>query len=108
MARQTGLPSATMGTLLRPTVPSAEGDEPGETGGDPEAGGTAEGTKPAPAKRRKRSVPVGKTSPRNLHLSDEIHDRLWLTARKRKMSISAVAMLALDSYLPKLEIREAS
>jgi hypothetical protein len=69
-------------------------------------GGTAEGSRPIPQKRRKRSVPAGKTSPRNLHLSDEIHDRLWLTARKRKLSISAVAMLALDVYLPKLEIRE--
>jgi hypothetical protein len=41
-------------------------------------------------------------------LPQELHDRLWLTARKRRTSVSAVAILALDQYLPKLEIREAS
>jgi hypothetical protein len=49
-----------------------------------------------------------KGSPRNLRLPDDIYDRLWLTARKRRMSLSAVATLALDGYLPKLEIRDAS
>jgi hypothetical protein len=98
-----------MGTLLRPTVHEPAGDELADAAADPESrGGTAEEGKAAPKARKRRTAPTGKTRGFKIHLTEEIHDRLWLTARKRRMSVSAVAMLALDGYLPKLEIREAS
>ena len=100
MARNTGLGGAGS-ELLRVTaepvadVPPVEGEE---------QGGQAE-SNASRARRRKPATTAGKTKPRNVRLTDDVHDRLWLLARQRKQTVSAVANALLDSALPKWEIR---
>ena len=55
--------------------------------------------------RRVRTAPAGKTRARNLHLSDDVHDRLWLLARDRRTTVSAVANNLLDKALPRFEVK---
>ena len=95
MTRSTGLGAASL-ELLRPTAPPAEPRDgpsaPDELeAGDPEGRGD-----PAPEVR-----PTGKPKARNLHLTDDVHDRLWLLARQRKTTVSAVANDLLDKALPR-------
>jgi predicted transcriptional regulator len=42
---------------------------------------------------------------RKISLPDEVHDRLWLLARQRKQSVSAVANDLLDRALPRWELK---
>jgi hypothetical protein len=109
MARSTGLGPAGS-ELIRSTIPPADGNAPDDAVGDPESRGeTAEETKATPAKKgRKRSTPQGKTVPRKFVLSEEADERLWQTARKRKLTVSAVVNQLLLRHLPKWEVREAS
>lgn len=96
--------------MLRPTVPlvdpldsqSAPLDD-GETEG---RGGTTPESQPAPTRtRRKRTAPTGKTQGRKLHLTDDVHDRLWQYARQKKVSVSAAANELLDKTLPRYEVK---
>jgi hypothetical protein len=98
---------------LRPTVaaPTTEPDEPigldendGESGDNGESRGDVE-SRPKTT-RRKRTPPAGKTRARNLHLPDDLHDRLWQYARRKKLTVSAAAIQLLDRSLPTYEVRE--
>jgi hypothetical protein len=61
------------------------------------------------AKRRKRpSAPTGKTRSRNYYVTDEVHDRLLLYARERKLTLSAAANHVLHLGLPKYEVKRVS
>jgi hypothetical protein len=42
-----------------------------------------------------------------VHLSDDVHDRLWMLARQRKTTVSAVANDLLDKALPRWEVKRA-
>ncbi len=91
--------------LLRPTMQPET--IPAEVATDDQAetnesrGGDAKPT----AKTRKKRVPVGgETRGRKLHLPDGIHDRLWLLARQRRVSVSAVAADILDKNLPRYRV----
>ena len=42
---------------------------------------------------------------RNLHLTDDVHDRLFLLARHRRQTVSAVANDLLDRALPRWELK---
>ena len=64
--------------------------------------GSAE-AKPA-RKARKRPAVASKTTGRKLILPDDVHDRLWLLARQRKTSVSAVATDILDRNLPRFSV----
>jgi hypothetical protein len=99
---------------LRPTTTEGEViDEPPAPPDEIEAEGRGEGAveapdaQPAPAKasRSRRPKPAGKTKARNLHLTDDIHDRLWLLARQRRTTVSAVANDLLDKALPRWELK---
>jgi hypothetical protein len=91
--------------LLRSTAEPAENVPPddaeaegrGDQPGDPAAS-------PARARRR-RPAPAAKTKARNLRLSDDVHDRLFLLARQRKTTVSAVANELLDKALPRWEMK---
>lgn len=62
-------------------------------------------TKAGAPKARKKRVPVGGESRgRKLHLPDAIHDRLWLLARQRRTTVSAVAADLLDKNLPRFKV----
>lgn len=88
-----------------PAGPADAPDAPPDDAGPDPAGGPAEARAAAPrARRTRRAAPAGKTKPRSLHLPDDIHDRLWLLARKRKTTVSAVAADILDRNLPRLRI----
>lgn len=83
--------------------PDDAGDE-----GRGDAASDAPDTIPAPTRatgRRRRQAPAGKTKARNLHLSDDVHDRLWFLARQRKTTVSAVANDLLDKALPRFELK---
>jgi hypothetical protein len=95
-----------MGKLMRPTVPIADGNEQADTSADSESRG--ENAPAAPRARRRRVAPSGKTKGYKIQLTEEMHTRAWLTARKRKTSLSAVVMLALERDLPKLVISEVA
>jgi hypothetical protein len=108
MARTTGLGAASM-ELLRPTAPAeAPDDRPAPPdnveaeGHDDQAG---EAQSPPSRIRKKRLAPTGKTKARNLRLTEDVHDRLWLLARQRKQSVSAVANDLLDRALPRWELK---
>ena len=106
MARTTGLGAASL-ELLRPTAPAEppanvppddiETEERDDPAGELQA--------PPPKARRKRPAPAGKTKARNLRLTEDVHDRLWLLARQRKQSVSAVANDLLDRALPRWELK---
>jgi hypothetical protein len=57
-----------------------------------------------PRARRKRPPVPTATKGRKLHLPDEIHDRLWMLARQRRSTVSAVATELLDKALPRWTI----
>src|SRR5512144_3244933 len=104
MARTTGLGVASM-ELLRPTAPAEVEPTASDTPDEPEAEGRGDQPADAPAapsraRTRRRTAPVGKTKARNIRLSDDVHDRLWLLARQRKQTLSAVANELLDKTLP--------
>jgi hypothetical protein len=107
--RKTGLGALPAG-LLRPTTPPepAEPADPGEDAGGDGAqgrgGASGEARAAAPRTRRKRPPVGGETRGRKLHLPDEIHDRLWLLARQRKATVSAVAAELLDRALPRFTV----
>jgi hypothetical protein len=99
--------------LLRPTsapttveVETAGGDGPDEAEaegrGDQHADAQAA---PARTRARRRAAPAGKTKARNIRLSDDVHNRLWLLARQRKQRLSAVANELLDKTLPRWELK---
>jgi hypothetical protein len=94
--------------LMRPTTPH-ETIPPEPEAGPDEAGDQAEGqggaaeVKPARS-RRKRPVVASKTTGRKLILPDDVHDRLWLLARQRRQSVSAVAAEILDRNLPRFQV----
>jgi len=46
----------------------------------------------------------GETKGRKIHLADSIHDRLWLLARQRRTTVSAVAADILDKNLPRFKV----
>jgi hypothetical protein len=103
--------------LLRPSVPPAgpvDAEPPAEAGdgaraeeqGRGEAAPEARAHPVAPPRgpRRRRPAPTGETKARNLHLTDDIHDRLWMLARQRKTTVSAVAGELLDKALPRWKV----
>ena len=57
-------------------------------------------------RRRRRVVTVGKAKPRNVRLSDDDHDRLWMLARQRRQSVSACANDLLDKSLPRWVVKK--
>jgi hypothetical protein len=56
--------------------------------------------------RRRRTATVTKAKPRNVRLSDDVHDRLWMLARQRRQSVSAVANDLLDTSLPRWVVKK--
>ncbi len=107
---KTGLGSLPAG-LLRPTSQPTQAPEAAEEvdgqGGPDDAddqgrGGTPDSRTPKP--RRKRPPVSSATKGRKLHLPDEIHDRLWMLARQRRSTVSAVATELLDKALPRWTI----
>jgi hypothetical protein len=97
--------------LLRPTTQPEPETSPGEPGEPPaveeiEDQGRGEGAEPrAPKPRRKRApVTTGPAKGRKIHLPDDIHDRLWLLARQRRTTVSAVATEVLDRNLPRFRV----
>jgi hypothetical protein len=93
--------------LLRPTTPPPdepqEGDDAGELA-EPQGRGAA-APDPKPARPRRKRPPVSsETKGRKLHLPDDVHDRLWLLARQRRQSVSAVAAEILDRSLPRFKV----
>lgn len=107
MAKPTGLGNLPTG-LLRPTAPAEPAgrrDEP-PAPDDAEAQGRGEGVPEAraPRARRKRAPAGSATRGRKLHLPDDIHDRLWLLARQRRTTVSAVATELLDRNLPRFRV----
>ena len=110
MARPTGL-GENGSLLMRSTVPLSErlDGEPAPPDDveheGPESPAAESPTSPAGKTRRKRPAPTGKTKARNLALTDDIHDRLWLLARQRKQSVSAVANELLDRALPRWDVK---
>lgn len=83
-----------------PDGPRDDAEGRGESATDP---------RPSPARTRKRRpAPSGKLKARNIHLTDDVHDRAWQLARQRKTTVSAVINEALDKTLPRWRIeREA-
>jgi hypothetical protein len=85
---------------MAPDVEDPPAAEPAE-GQDQGRGGVAE---PKPKRPRNRRPPAGgETKGRKLHLPDELHDRLWLWARQRRMTVSAVAADVLDKNVPRFK-----
>lgn len=91
--------------LLRPTPPP-EPAGPDDAGELVEAQGRGGAAPEARTPRvRVRRPPVGtETRGRKLHLPDDVHDRLWLLARQRRKSVSAVAAEILDRNLPRFKV----
>jgi hypothetical protein len=94
--------------LLRPTTPheTIPPETESEAAADDQAevqGGSSE-SKPTTRTRRKRSVVASKTTGRKLILPDDVHDRLWLLARQRRVSVSTVATEILDRNLPRFQV----
>ena len=100
--------------MLRPTVPTAEAsndqsgspDDADTTETESRGESSTESQQTAPARtRRKRTPAAGKPKARNLHLTDDVHDRLWQYARQKKISVSAAANDLLDKSLPRYEVK---
>jgi hypothetical protein len=70
----------------------------GDAGADPQS-------VPARTRKRTRSAPAGKMKSRNIRLSDDVHDRLWMLSRQRKQSLSAIADDLLNKALPRWEVK---
>jgi hypothetical protein len=88
--------------LLRPTTPLEPEVEQQDDQVEGQVG-SAE-VKPRVRPRRKRPAVASKTSGRKLILPDDVHDRLWLLARQRRQTISAVAAEILDRNLPRFSV----
>jgi hypothetical protein len=112
--RKTGLGALPAG-LLRPTTPhetippepeaaADQGDDQGEGRGDQRPDPGQASAVPTPKGRRKRPVVASKTTGRKLILPDDVHDRLWLLARQRRVSVSTVATEILDRNLPRFQV----
>jgi hypothetical protein len=110
--RKTGLGSLPAG-LLRPTTPLLEPETlaepiPGsDDAGDAAAEAQGRGGLPearAPRTRTRRPPVSTETKGRKLHLPDDVHDRLWLLARQKRKSVSAVAAEILDRNLPRFKV----
>jgi hypothetical protein len=106
--RKTGLGALPAG-LLRPTtpletIPSEPASSLEEPADQVEEQGGSTGSKPSSKTRRKRPVVASKTTGRKLVLPDDVHDRLWLLARQRRQSVSAVATEILDRNLPRFQV----
>lgn len=93
--------------LLRSTAPVEPADagqaEEAETEGRGDAVSLAEA--PGRAKGRRKATAPAKTKARNIRLSDDVHDRLWLLARQRRQTVSAVADDLLNKTLPRWEVK---
>ncbi len=81
MAKPTGLGN-TGSMLLRPSTVPDEGPDaaaPPDDGSEESRGELAAESQQTPArsKRTKRTAPAGKTKAQNLHLTEDVHDRLW-------------------------------
>lgn len=109
MAKNSGLGTASM-ELLRPTTPQprpepiddvAPVEDTDESRGDTSDSNAS----PKRTRRTKASASSGKTRARNLRLNDDVHDRLWLLARQRRQTVSAVANDLLDKALPRWELK---
>ena len=111
--RKTGLGALPAG-LLRSTMPPEPAfapEPPAEDAadaGDARAGGAAPAEAKATRARTKRPAVVSESRGRKLHLPDDVHDRLWLTARSRRKSVSAVAAEILDRNLPRFKVERES
>lgn len=99
--------------LLRPTPPPEPDAPDGPIDGPDDAGEPAEGpgrgaapeARAARIRARRPAPPPGAgTRGRKLHLPDDVHDRLWLLARQRRKSVSAVAAEVLDRNLPRFKV----
>jgi hypothetical protein len=112
--RKTGLATLPAG-LLRPTTrPEAEPAAPAEPIDEPATIEDAEQGRgeSAPESRTTRTTTRRKRPPvkaetargRKISLPDEVHDRLWLLARQRRTTVSAVATEILDKNLPRWRV----
>jgi hypothetical protein len=91
-------------TLLRP-APAPEPEAPLAEAIEADGQSRGDAPSPAPAARaRRRRPPAGKVRSRNLHLPDEVHDRLWQLAHQRRQSVSIVATEILDRALPRFRV----
>ena len=95
MAKSTGLGN-TGNMLLRPSTVPDEGPDaaaPPDDGSEESRGELAPESQRTPAKPRANTpfAPTGKTKGRKLYLTDDIHDRLWFMARRRKTNVSVIA-----------------
>jgi hypothetical protein len=92
-------------------APAPPDDGEAEGRGDAAAEAHASNGRPAPAParpRRKRTPASGKTKGCKIHLPEELHDRLWLLARHKRSTVSAVATEILDKNTPRFRLeREA-
>lgn len=100
--------------LFRPTAttPAASpADDPTPTPAESEGEGrgdepaTVPIEAPSRTRTRRKPAPANKSRSRNLHLSDDVHDRLWQLARQRRTTVSAVAEDLLNRALPRWEVR---
>jgi hypothetical protein len=58
-----------------------------------------------PGRRSGSQDPAGgETNGRKLSLPDDVHDRLWLLARERRTTVSAVAADLLNRALPRFKV----
>jgi hypothetical protein len=74
-------------------------------GDDGQSRGAASESRPSRV-RRKRTPAAGESKGRKLVLPDDVHDRLWLVARQKKQTVSAVAADILDRNLPKFRVEK--
>ena len=114
MAKSSGLGNLPSG-LLRPTTPATP-ETPAEALDDPPGPDEAEGqgrgeAAPEPKAnrttrvgRRPRTLAGGETKGRKLSLPADVHDRLWLYARQKRTTVSAVATEILDRNLPRFRV----
>ena len=114
MAKSSGLGSLPSG-LLRPTTaatPEAPAEAPDDAPGPDGAEGRGRGeAAPGPKAnratrvgRRARTPAGGETKGRKLSLPADVHDRLWLYARQKRTTVSAVATEILDRNLPRFRV----
>lgn len=93
---------------MRPTIqakpPEPADEDEGDEADQEQEQGRGESPAPKPTRRRRRPAPSGETRGRKLHLPDEIHDRLWLMARQKRTTVSAVATDLLDKALPRFRV----
>ena len=111
MARKTGSPEESASKVFS-RMPGDDGSDapPDESGSDSTQDGqgeTSPESRPAASSKRRtsrRAAAAAKTKPRSLHLPEDLHELLWLQARRKKSTVSAVATDILRRGLPKLRI----